>query len=453
MKRMNILFFYLFFVLSITSSYGNGYASKESSTDIWKVGVAREKITPESSVWMAGYASRKVSSEGVMQDIWAKAIVFQDEKENKSLLITMDVLAIPQDFSNELRDILKKRYNLDKSQIILSCSHSHSGPVIARALEYIYPMDGSDWKKVDSYTTILKNKLLSLVDRAFNDMKSAKIYTGNGISRFQVNRRNNNESQLQATTVLNGPNDYAVPVIKVEGLDNKLIAVIFGYACHPTTLDINKFSGDYPGFAQIELEKMYPGTTALFFQGAGADQNPIPRRSIPLAMQYGKELAASVECVLSGNMTIQNSNLKVAYNEIDLPFDEPLSVHQMEEVSQRSDYEGRWAKGMIAEYKKNKSLRKSYPFPIQFWQIGKQQLFVLGGETVISYSVWLKKKYGENIFVMSYANDVMGYIPTVTILEEGRYEGDTAQRVYGLPAKWDKSIESRILDGFSEMLK
>ena len=47
----------------------------------------------------------------------------------------------------------------------------------------------------------------------------------------------------------------------------------------------------------------------------------------------------------------------------------------------------------------------------------------------------------------------MGYIPTITILEEGGYEGDGAQRVYGLPAKWDKSIESGILAGFSKILK
>jgi len=68
------------------------------------------------------------------------------------------------------------------------------------------------------------------------------------------------------------------------------MAVAFGYACHATVLSIYQFSGDYPGFAQIEIEKSYPGVTALFFQGAGADQNPLPRRTIPLARQYAVPL-------------------------------------------------------------------------------------------------------------------------------------------------------------------
>ena len=53
-----------------------------------------------------------------------------------------------------------------------------------------------------------------------------------------------------------------------------------------------------PDLHRLRLEKSHPGVTAMFFQGAGADQNPLPRRTIPLARQYGKELAASVERVL-----------------------------------------------------------------------------------------------------------------------------------------------------------
>ena len=63
-----------------------------------------------------------------------------------------------------------------------------------------------------------------------------------------------------------------------------------------------KWSGDYAGFAQIELEKLYPGSVALFYQGAGADQNPLPRRTPELAIQYGKELAVAVERVISENL-------------------------------------------------------------------------------------------------------------------------------------------------------
>ena len=424
----------------------------QNSSDEWKVGVARQNITPQHPTWMAGYAMRTSPSDGKLHDIWAKAITFEDAQGVRSVLITTDLLSIPKEFSELFKTKVKQKYGLEKSQIILNCSHTHSGPVVSRALHYIYPMTMNDWEIVDKYTKELEANLLQLVDESMERLVPAKIYTQNGITRFQVNRRNNKEATLQNTTALNGPNDYAVPVIKVEGLDNNLIAIIFGYACHPTTLSINKFSGDYPGFAQIELEKLYPGTMAMFFQGAGGDQNPLPRRSIPLAIQYGKQLASSVERVLSEEMIKQDSKLVTKYNEIDLPFDDPLSLEEFQEIAQGDDYQARWAQGMIDDLNRNGRLRESYPFPIAYWKLGDQEMFVLGGESVIAYSLKLKEIFGEQVFVMSYANDVMGYIPSEVILDEGGYEGDTAQRVYGLPAKWDKNIETLIISGMKNLV-
>jgi hypothetical protein len=433
------LFFLLFFISQLQAVNDN----EEKYT--WKIGTARTVITPNEPTWMAGYASRTSPSEGKLHDLWAKALLLEDARGNRSLLITMDILGVSKDFSDEVRSLINRKYKLDNSQIILSCSHTHTGPVISRALEYIYPMTDQDWKVVDKYTEQLKEKLVMLVGQAMKNLQPAHIYTHNGIVRFQVNRRNNSENSIIPTTELKGPNDYAVPVIKIESPNKQLLAVVFGYACHNTTLSINMFSGDYAGFAQLELEKRYPGVTAMFFQGAGADQNPLPRRTVPLAIQYGKQLAATVERVLSEEMPQQESNLITKYSEIDLLLDEPLPIDELQVIAKGSDYEARWAKGMISELKTKGHLIKSYPFPVGYWQIGQQKLFILGGESVIAYSVKLKQIFGEQIFVMSYANDVMAYIPSEVILKEGGYEGDTAHRVYGLPSKWSKSIESKII--------
>ena len=433
------LFFLSFFILQLQAVNDN----EEKYT--WKIGTGRTVITPNEPTWMAGYSSRTSPSEGKLHDLWAKALLLEDARGNRSLLITMDILGVSKDFSDEVRSLINRKYNLDNSQIILSSSHTHSGPVISRALQYIYPMTEQDWKVVDKYTEQLKEKLVELVDQAIKNLQPAHIYTQNGITRFQVNRRNNRENSITPTTELKGPNDYAVPVIKIESPDKQLLAVVFGYACHPTTLSINMFSGDYAGFAQLELEKRYPGVTAMFFQGAGADQNPLPRRTVPLAIQYGKQLAATVERVLSEEMPQQESNLITRYSEIDLLIDDPLPTEELQVIAKGSDYQARWANGIISELKTKGHLIKSYPFPVGYWQIGQQKLFILGGESVIAYSVKLKQTYGEQIFVMSYANDVMGYIPSEVILEEGGYEGDTSQRVYGLPSKWSKSVESKII--------
>ena len=447
MKRTALLISFLIVFISSSPTLFS-----QNTQDEWKVGVARQNITPQSPVWMAGYASRTTPSEGKLHDIWAKAITLEDAQGELSVLITTDLSAIPKELSVSFKDKVKQKHGLEKSQVILSCSHTHSGPVVTRSLKYIYPMNSNDWENVDRYTIELEEMLLQLVDESIHNLIPAKIYTQNGTTRFQVNRRNNQESTIINTTELKGPNDYSVPVIKAEDLDGNLIAIIFGYACHPTTLSINKFSGDYPGFAQIELENLYPGTTAMFFQGAGGDQNPLPRRTIPLAIQYGKELAAAVERVLSEDMIKQDSKLVTKYNEIELPFDEPLPMEEMKEISKRDDYQGKWAQGMIDDYQRDGYLIKSYPFPIGYWEIGNQKLFVLGGESTVFYSLKLKEIYGDEAFIMSYANDVMAYIPSEVIINEGGYEGDTSQRAFGLPAKWSKEIESLIIEGIKKMV-
>ncbi|MBS3776807.1 MAG: hypothetical protein KGY70_16535, partial [Bacteroidales bacterium] len=251
---------------------------------------------------------------------------------------------------------------------------------------------------------------------------------------------------LNRQTDLTGPNDYAVPVIKVEDEEGKLMAVAFGYACHPTTLSFYKWSGDYPGFAQLELEKSHPGATAIFFQGAGGDQNPLPRRSVGLARQYGRELAAAVDRVLDEEMQELPPRLSTAYSEVELsltgfPDEEAL----LEMIEEASGYQKRWASRIQEKIRQGEPLRGSYPYPVQVWKLGDQPIVSLGGEVVIDYTIRLKRIFGQDIFVLGYSNDVMSYIPSVRILREGGYEGITSQMVYGLPGTWNADIETRII--------
>src|SRR5690606_20821963 len=141
-------------------------------------------------------------------------------------------------------------------------------------------------------------KVINTVLKAASKMEPVSLHAGMGVTRFQVNRRNNPAATLQKVTELKGPSDHAVSVIMAKRRNGKVKAILFSYACHPTVLAGLEWSGDYPGVAQIELEKTYPGAVAMFFQGAAGDQNPLPRRTVPLAVQYGKELAVAVERVL-----------------------------------------------------------------------------------------------------------------------------------------------------------
>ncbi len=416
----------------------------------WTAGCARVKITPESPVWLAGYASRNHPSEGVRQDIWAKALYLRDAEGNRGVMVTMDLLCIPGDFSEALRKHLHDDYGLEKSQIILNVSHTHSGPVITRSLRYIYPMSKEDWRAVDSYTELLMGKLRGLVGQAIDNASSVRLSSGNGLARFAVNRRNNSEQELTGTTELKGPYDHAVPVLKVErSTDGALLAVLFGYACHNTVLSDYLVNGDYAGYAQEFVEKNHPGTLALFFQGAGADQNALPRRKQSLAEQYGRELGSAVEQVLSEDMKALEPRLRFSYREIMLPMEPLPGREELARLAEGSDYQARWARGMMAQRK----VISAYPYPVQYWEIDGQRVFSLGGELVSGYAVELKKRYGQDAFVMGYCNDVMSYVPTTTVWDEGGYEADLAHRVYALPGKWTREVYNMIMEAVGHLVE
>jgi hypothetical protein len=441
-----LLYFWLFVI---------PFSDAEATADLpgkkggWKAGVARVIITPEGSMWMSGYSSRDHPAEGTLHDLWAKALVLEDSNGEKVVMISTDLRGIPKNISDRVRNRLKHQFGLSKSQVLLNSSHTHSGPVMYDTVTnfvYIYPRDAVLQQKIEQYSLKLEDKLVNLAGQALETMVPVQLSSGNGVARFAVNRRNNEESSISQQTHLEGPIDHSVPVLKVVNEGGKIIAVAFGYACHPTVLNIYKWSGDYPGFAQLELEKTYPGVTALFFQGAGGDQNPMPRRSVPLARQYGLELAAAVKRVLIEEMDLQPPNLKTTYSEVELPLNNPPTKEELIRIVGASSGNRKyWATRLLGEINAGKSLRTSYPYPIQVWQLGNQPIISLGGELVVAYSINLKRIFGQNTFVFGYSNDVMSYIPSATIVREGGYEGESSQMVRGMPNTWQANIEAIIL--------
>ena len=447
MKKIKnyILIFPLFFLVFFSVEASNKIPENSSG---WLAGVACMNITPTEPMWMAGYASRTHPSEGKLHDLWAKALVLKDTKGNTAVLVTTDIVGFPKKMADNICSRLNSEYNLSRSQIILNSSHTHSGPVLQGGLVDIYPMGTNEWEKVDHYSVLLEDQIVKVVGKALKSLKPANLFSGNGITRFQVNRRNNNEQKLSAQSELKGPNDYAVPVLKVTNPKGKIVALAFGYACHGTVLNGYQWSGDYPGFAQIELEKSFPGTVALFFQGTAGDQNPIPRRTIPLAQQYGEELASAVKRVVKEEMKPLAPEILTAYSKIELPLENgPTEETLVQLINSSTGYQQSWAKRMLGKIKSGESFIKSYDFPIQIWKLGDQLVMALGGEPTIEYDLKLKQLFGNGAFVLGYSNDVMSYIPSEIIIKEGGYEGNTSQTAYGLPAVWKPSIEKKILQG------
>jgi hypothetical protein len=226
---------------------------------------------------------------------------------------------------------------------------------------------------------------------------------------------------------------------------------VFGYACHNTTLDYLKWSGDYAGFAQEGLEEKHKGAVAMFWAGCGGDQNPLPRRTVALCRQYGKQLADAVEDTLAGALTPITGTLATRYAEVALPYAKVPGKEQLAaDMLSKTLAVRKRAEHLKRRLDEGGKIDDRYPYyPIQVWRLGDQVTWVaLGGEVVVDYSLRIKKELagGRTVWVTAYANDVLAYIPSERVLREGGYEGETSMVYYGLPSKWAAGLEGKIVE-------
>jgi neutral ceramidase len=378
----------------------------------WKAGVARVSITPTEPVWMAGYAARKKPHESVRQEIYAKALAIEDATGKTAVLITADLSGFPGALANRVAERVRTKSGISRDRLWLNASHNHSGPVTSDYIDtrpgFKIPIEQAEPAR--RYTASLEEKLTGIVEHALASRVPATLSFEQGFAGFAVNRR-----RVVMGRQLPGPVDHDVPVLAVRGESGALIAVVAGYSCHATVTSDYELSGDWPGAAQEEIERMHPGATALFVQNTGADANPYPRGNHELTAQFGRLFAVAADQVLRGKMRPVRGPLSTAFETVDVPFQKPGAT---------------------------------YPYPVQVWRFGGDlKLIALGGEVVVDYGIRLRQLYGWNdTWVAGYSNDVFAYIPSVRVLREGGYEGGEAMPTTALPGPFAERIEEIIVN-------
>lgn len=405
-----------------------------------RASVAQVDITPSSNgfpkMFLAGYTSRNnVPAQGSVDEnpLQARALAFRegDNRSKTKVIVTIDALGVPPGLRRQILDGVWQRHRLHMDDILLSASHTHSGPVLTGNLDpkstyYGLSVDGlqgsADLDLIDRYTDWLRQALIDLVGEAIRGLGSAPGVTlsyGVGSTTFNVNRRGLSSS------------DTDVPVMAVRRPDGSLLAVVFGYACHALNFGF-VYNADYPGVARRLVETDAKATMAFFLQGAAGDLNPIST----LAYQdQGAALAAAVKNVLSGgSMQELRGHIHTELQNLDLPLQ--IDAADTGHASLRSLYvQGRdhfepngylnyahHANQIIDQIDRG-VMPVSEPWAAHVWRFGEPRqdrrslvLAALGGEVVSGYSVMLKSRFrdklGQRLWVAAYSNVVPGYIPT-----------------------------------------
>jgi neutral ceramidase len=416
----------------------------------WRAGVGRVAITPREPVWMAGFGNRDHPFEGVRTELWAKALALEDEAGKRSVLVTLDLCDISREIADEIARRCLDKYGLTRDRLALNVSHTHSGPVVTLAsISGWYDMTPEQEESVRRYTRGMVERVVEAVGQANANLAPAALAFQNGLAGIAVNRR---RVQLRH---LPGRVDQDVPVLSVRGSDGGLKAAVVGYSCHATALNDYQISGDWPGFAMLELERAHPGTTAMFLQGCGADANALPRRTVELAQSNGNILAAAAEEVLRGKMKPLAGPLRTAFELVNVPFAAPPSREELRSGREKGSRPmRRQYQRLLDVLDRDGKLPDHYPYPVQVWRFNGLKMIVLGGEVVADYCLRLKAQHGwEDTWVAGFSNDVFAYIPSLRVLREGGYEGGGAMIGDGHPGPFAEPVEEIIVAKTAELVE
>ncbi len=436
--------------LALSPARAANAAEGDSVQYPWKAGLSRTVITPATGVWLAGYGTRR-APEGKLHELWAKVLALEDHAGRRAVLVATDHMGIPKGIYESLCARARERFGLERSQVMFTFSHNHCGPCLRGDLVDYYPSDEEQLRLVSEYSDWMEDRVLEAIGQALADLAPARLAQGEGRATFAVNRRDNREAEVPAMRAagipLRGVVDHTVPVLAVYRGPDRLDGVLFGYACHPTTLAFTMWCGDYPGFAQIRLEGAHPGLTALFVNTCGGDQNPIPRRDLALCEDYGRQLAAAVEEALRQPLRPVSGGLRTAFEFADLAYEHVVTREELQAAAASDNaIHARWGRRMLRELDAGAVFEASYPYPVQAWRLGSEMLFLgIGGEAVVDYALRFRREFGPGTWVCGYANDLVAYIPSRRVWEEGGYEGGPHLDEYGRPAlRWAGDVEDRV---------
>jgi len=456
MRRTVVRLFELFV---LTSSLSVSVFAAEPAPVL--VGVAVADITPLYPIRLVGYGSRKTESEGIASRLKARALAIGDDNGGggPAVLLAVDNCAVGSNVTEQVAARLKTKVGLKRERFVVCSTHTHCGPALTSELDFIFgsPIPPDQKTRIDRYTVELTDALEKVALAALAARSPASLAWGQGRLGFAANRRVLKGGRWVNFGVNpNGPVDHSLPVLRATDPAGKVRAVLFGYACHCTTLggEFNKICADWAGYACDEIEQQSPGSIALAIIGCGADANPEPRRGLDDAKQHGLAAGREVDRLVKAALAPLPGRIDARFRKLELPLEPLPSRTMLEERTKRPGSEGYLARSLLKRLDRGESLPTSVPYAVQTWCFGDEMAMVfLAGEVVVDYALRLKWEIDQNrLWVAAYSNDVPCYIASRRILSEGGYEADLSMVFYGHPSRLAPATEDVIIQAVHGLL-
>ena len=394
-----------------------------------KVGTSQIDITPKPGVELSGFAARTQPSTGVLDPLFAKALYLADGGE-QVLWIHCDLVGLDREIVLEFRDWARQRLGLTAGQVMLSATHTHSGPCT------IHLHECGRYDPV--YIELLQGRLCEAAEAALAQTEECEVVATEGHLDLAVDRRQ------QAST----HTDPRVAALGFRRSDGGFKAVVVNYAMHPVALGSSnrQISADMPGQAALRLSRQLRGNPAvLITNGACGNLNP-PAENVPFTQieAWGGQIADAVASRLAEAAPAPRSLFRVAARVFPLPLD-VLDVAGIEAFARKALLDQKslaewgdkyrrtveqWRSSLVAAAHTGQTIdhRDAELFALR---LGDVILLGANAEVFSEFADWLRAGTEQKVYVVGYANGDMGYLPTQAAYAEGGYEVEVAHLFYG----------------------
>ena len=394
-----------------------------------KLGIFQIDITPKPGGELSGFAARIQPSIGVLDPLFAKALYLADG-EIRLLWIHCDLVGFDRSVVLAFRHWAQDRLELLEGQVMLSATHTHSGPCTMH-LQEVGHYD-------PAYVDFLLARLRAAAQAALAHTEEVEVVTVEGHLRLAIDRRKTASSHT----------DPRVAAVGFRRSDGTFVAVLANYPMHPVALGPTNrhISADIPGQAALTLARQLPGNpTVLVTNGACANLNP-PAENVPFTQieAWGKQVAEAVAPLLKQATPLLAARLRVIARILPLPMD-TLDVNEIEAFAKRALQDKKslaewgdkyrrvvehWRSSLIAEIQagRSNSHRDAELFAVC---IGDIVLLGANAEVFSEFTDWLRRGSEKKVYLIGYANGDMGYLPTRAAYAEGGYEVEVAHLFYG----------------------
>lgn len=421
-------------------------------------GIAKDLITPDIRMTMSGYGSYYGTVyRGVHDDLYVKALLMNDGRESL-LLITADLLFHEPGLTEAIQDYALTRYGVRPDCVLLSYTHTHSGPAIK----------GYDLgQHADHYESFLEARIKSCIDRAFLNTFAGSVSYGFVEGEWNINRRKRVDGKMVNLPNPEGLTDNRLPLLRIMDERGRLRGLLLNYACHPVTVrDTPYLSADFPGRVCQYVETAFFGATGLFFQGAGGNSRPrvtavgnafltrtfdeIDDMSVAMARRISREVSFGAFTPLSLNLAAKQFVIPLSLDVYDK---DAFAAAARDERLVPTARNG--ARFVFEHYEQ---LADTVPLRAGLVRLADDcYIAALGGEPCVEVKRNIEQTIeqacpGKRMLFFGYL-DSTAYIPDDTIIAEGGYEAEGSVFEMALKGKFRAGIDRSIRSSFVNMLK